>query len=239
MNFRFDWAFAWKVFWICLQYVPLCIVVAAVSVCIGLVLGILLAAARRSRYRVINVMTDIYVHLIRGTPQILLLLIVYLVIKTNFNNLAKYYNWGVNASVISPVLIAVIALSLSASAYLSGTVSTALNSVDDGQRDAALACGMDRVTSFYRIILPQAIPVAMPLIGSQFIIMIRATSLIGYIGVVDIVAAGKIASTISSNILEAYAAETLIYWGLTFLLETVFSFFTNKICWSYKGEMAS
>ena len=186
-----------------------------------------------------NILADIYVHLVRGIPQILLLMIIYLLIKTNFNNLAKYYNWGVNASVISPILIAIIALSLTASAYLSGTVSTALNSVGDGQQDAALACGMDSFTSFYRIILPQAIPVAMPLIGNQFITMIRATSLIGYIGVVDIVAAGKIASTISSNILEAYVAETLIYWGLTFLLETVFSFLTNKIRWSYKGEMAS
>ncbi|MBS5285329.1 MAG: amino acid ABC transporter permease [Clostridiales bacterium] len=239
MNFRFDWAFEWKVFRICLQYVPLCIFVAAVSVCIGLFFGILLAVAKRSKYCVMNILADIYVHLVRGIPQILLLMIIYLVIKTNFNNLAKYYNWGVNASVISPILIAIIALSLTASAYLSGTVSTALNSVGDGQQDAALACGMDSFTSFYRIILPQAIPVAMPLIGNQFITMIRATSLIGYIGVVDIVAAGKIASTISSNILEAYVAETLIYWGLTFLLETVFSFLTNKIRWSYKGEMAS
>ena len=137
--------------------------------------------------------------------------------------LAESFGWSAKASVIPPLFLAILALSLSAAAFLSNTVRSALNAVDKGQREAGLSIGMKPATVFIRIVLPQAVPVALPLVGNQYITMLRATSLIGYVGVMDIVQAGKIKATLASNNLEAYFAEALIYWGMTIILERIFA----------------
>ncbi len=234
VTFQFDWPFAREVFFVCLKRVPVCFLAATAAMFAGLVLGIPLAAARQSgRIRRGNsknrggkklaaLLANAWVHLMRGVPTILLLLILYLSIRNGFNALAARFHWTVKATVIPAFWIAVLALGLSAGAFLSGSFLTALGAVDPGQREAGLSIGMTEGEIFRRIILPQAFPVALPLIGNQYISMLKATSLIGYIGVVDIVQAGKIKATLSSNNMEAYFAEVLIYWGMTLLLEQVF-----------------
>ncbi len=233
VSFQFDWQFAWEVFLICLERVPVCFLAATAAMSAGLVLGIPLAAARqggraqrgkRSRggKKLVAFLANAWVHLMRGVPTILLLLILYLSIRNGFHALAARFHWTVKATVIPAFWIAVLALGLSAGAFLSGSFLTALGAVDPGQREAGLSIGMSEGKIFRRIILPQAFPVVLPLIGNQYISMLKATSLIGYIGVVDIVQAGKIKATISSNNMEAYFAEVLIYWGMTLLLEQVF-----------------
>lgn len=233
---KLDWSFLLEVLLICTRRVPVCFLTALGAMTLGLLIGILCAAGLSGRHRPARMLIRAYTFLIRGVPQILLLLILYLLLKNAFNSLAQFLGWDCNASVIPPVGIAVIALSLSAGAFLCGSMTTALNSVDTGQMEAGVSLGMASGTVFKRIILPQTIPVALPLIGNQFITMFRATSLIGYIGVIDIVQAGKIAATINSKNMEAYLAETIIYWSLTILLERVFAWITEKIQWTAGGS---
>lgn len=228
VTFQFDWAFARDVFWVCLRQVPVCFFAATAAMLIGMAIGIPLAAARNKKQKVCSALANAYVHLIRGIPTILLLLIFYLSIKNGFNALAKAYHWSVKATVIPALGIAILALGISAAAFLSGSFLTAFKAVDPGQREAGLSIGMTEGEIFRRIVLPQAFPVALPLIGNQYISMLKATSLIGYIGVVDIVQAGKIKATLSSNNLEAYLAEVVIYWGMTVLLERIFAVFSKR-----------
>lgn len=229
---KLDWSFFLEVLLICLQRVPVCLLAAAAAMAFGLLIGVLCAVGSAGGHRPVKALIRIYIFLIRGLPQILLLLILYLVIKNAFNAAAEAFHLGCNASVIPPLWIAVLALSLSAGAFLSGSMKTALNSVDKGQHEAGVSLGMPPGKVFQRIVLPQAIPVALPLIANQFITLFRATSLIGYIGVIDIVQAGKIAATMNSKNMEAYLAETVIYWSLTLLLERVFALITQKIHWT-------
>lgn len=240
VTFQFAWAFAWEVFLVCLKRVPVCFFAATAAMLTGLVFGIPLAAARQGgrtgkkgmpgwhRKQCFALLANAYVHLIRGVPTILLLLILYLSIRNGFNALAAKFQWQVKATVIPALGIAVLALGLSTAAFLSGSFLTALRAVSPGQREAGLSIGMTEGEIFRRIILPQAFPVALPLIGNQYISMLRATSLIGYIGVVDIVQAGKIKATLSSNNMEAYLAEVLIYWGMTVLLERLFGWLSGR-----------
>lgn len=207
----------------CLRYVPVCFFAATVSILIGLIFGILLAILRSSKIKPLARLGDAYVMIVRGIPSILLLLLVYYFVRNGFKALVESVGGTFNASVIPPLSLAILALSLSAAAFLSNTVRSALNSVDKGQREAGLSIGMKPAVVFTRIVLPQAVPVALPLIGNQYISMLRATSLIGYVGVMDIVQAGKIKATLASNNLEAYFAEALIYWGMTIILERIFA----------------
>ncbi len=240
VTFQFDTAFAWEVFLVCIRRVPVCFFAATAAMLTGLLIGIFLATARQGgksankgmsgwrRKRCLSILANAYVHLMRGVPTILLLLILYLGIRNGFHALTLKLGWSVKATVIPALGIAILALGLSAAAFLSGSFLTALSAVSPGQREAGLSIGMTEGEIFWRIILPQAFPVALPLIGNQYISMLRATSLIGYIGVVDIVQAGKIKATLSSNNMEAYLAEVLIYWGMTVLLEKLFHWLSKK-----------
>lgn len=229
MGYTFDASAMVEILKECLRYVPVCFFSATVSILIGLLLGILLAVLRGSKNKPLAWLGDAYVMIIRGVPSILMLLLVYYFVRNGFKALAETMNWSAKASVIPPLAIAILALSLSAAAFLSNTVRSALNSVDRGQREAGLSVGMKPSTVFIRIVLPQAVPVALPLIGSQYISMLRATSLIGYVGVMDIVQAGKIKATLASNNLEAYIAEAVIYWSMTILLERIFAYITKAV----------
>lgn len=229
MGYTFDISAMIDILKECLHYIPVCFFTATVSILIGLVLGILLAVVRGSKNKPLAYLGDAYVMIIRGVPSILMLLLVYYFVRNGFKALAENFGWSAKASVIPPLAIAILALSLSAAAFLSNTVRSALNSVDKGQREAGLSIGMKPATVFVRIVLPQAIPVALPLIGNQYITMLRATSLIGYVGVMDIVQAGKIKATLASNNLEAYLAEAIIYWGMTILLERIFAWITKTV----------
>jgi ABC-type amino acid transport system permease subunit len=223
MGYIFDGAAMLEILQVCLQYVPVCFFAATLSLLIGLVLGILLAVQRSCKIKPIALLGDGYVMVVRGIPSILLLLLVYYFVRNGYKALAESFGWSSNASVIPPLGLAILALSLSSAAFLSNTVRSALNAVDRGQREAGLSIGMKPATVFVRIVLPQAVPVALPLLGNQYITMLRATSLIGYVGVMDIVQAGKIKATLASNNLEAYVAEALIYWGMTIILERIFA----------------
>ncbi|MCI5649553.1 MAG: amino acid ABC transporter permease [Fusicatenibacter sp.] len=219
------------IFQACLTYVPVCFFTATASIVIGLAFGILLTLLRDSKVRVLKALGNAYVLIVRGIPSILLLLLVYYFVRGGFSVLADRLGWEENASAVPPLFLAILALSLSSAAFLSNTVKSALNSVDKGQKEAGLSLGIKPGTVFWRYILPQAVPVALPMLGNQYITMLRATSLIGYVGVMDIVQAGRIKATLYSNNLEAYFAEAIIYWGLTILLERLFDWFNRRNVW--------
>ena len=186
---------------------------------------------RDSKWRILKALGNGYVLVVRGIPSILLLLLVFYFVRGGFTALAERFSWEANSSVIPPLFLAILALSASSAAFLSNTVKSALSSVDRGQKEAGLSLGMKPSTVFLRYVLPQAVPAALPMLGNQYITMLRATSLIGYVGVMDIVQAGKIKATLYSNNLEAYFAEAIIYWGLTILLERLFHWINKRNAW--------
>lgn len=221
-GYNFNLSALADIFKTCLSYVPVCIFTAAAALLVGVAAGILLALIRSSKLGVVRLIGNAYVLVMRSVPSILLLLLIYYFVR---------YGLASISDSVPPITIAVLALSLSSAAFMSNTVRSALSSVEAGQREAGLSLGMKPRTVFVRYVLPQAIPVALPMLGSQFISMLRATSLISYVGVMDIVMAGKIKGTLYSNNLEAYFAEAIIYWLLTILLERIFAAIHKRNRW--------
>jgi ABC-type amino acid transport system, permease component len=217
--YNYDYGLMLKLFGICLKYIPITLFIAFMTLITGLIFGTLLAMARMSKSKPLSMISRIYILLMRGIPSVLFLLITYNLLIRGFDALSREYHWSVNSSIIPKPLIAIVALSFNASAVLAETIRTAFLSVHPGQYEAAYSVGMTKRTALWRIILPQTLPVAIPIIGSNFIIFIKATALVNMLGIIDILNSVIIHVSASYKYLEAYITAALIYWLITIIIE--------------------
>lgn len=126
---------------------------------------------------------------------------------------------------VSSFQAAFIVLSLASSAYMAESIRASLYSVDKGQMEAAKSIGMTHMQSMTRIILPQAIKVAVPTLFSSFINIVKDTSLVFAIGVKEMMATAQLEGSSGYRYLEAYICVLLIYWAVT----SVLGFFQKQI----------
>ncbi|WP_229407868.1 amino acid ABC transporter permease [Massilia puerhi] len=134
------------------------------SFTLGCVLGLVIALARISSLRVLRWLAFAYVSIFRGTPLLIQLLLI-------------YFGLPVYGIVIDPLSASLLALTLFAAAYLSENFRSGISAVDRGQWEAAWSMGMPYVTVLRRIILPQALRVAVPPMGSRLVALMKDTSL--------------------------------------------------------------
>lgn len=143
--------------------------ITAASIAVGFIIGVVIAFGRLSRYKVINAPCYVYITVIRGTPILLQLFIVY---------------YGlVNIIRLDAFPAAAIAFGVHNGAYIAEILRGAIKSIDAGQMEAALSIGMTRFKAMRRIILPQAFKRAVPPLGNQFIIATKDSSLASTIAV--------------------------------------------------------
>ncbi len=164
---------------------------AAVSMLIGIVLGLLLAVARMSSNNLLRLLSGLYIWVFRGTP-----LLVQLVFWYNLSMLFPVISLGIpfgpdlvswNANdLITPLTAAIAGLSLNEAAYMAEIIRGGLLSVDPGQDETAKAFGMTRARALRRIVIPQAMRSIVPPTGNQLISMIKATSLVSVIAMGDL-----------------------------------------------------
>lgn len=170
----------------------------------GVVLAYLLVLLRHKNIRALNALLSAYESLVAGIPAVVILMVLYYII---------FGKTGIPA-----VAVAVIGFALIFGARAYGTIWNAASAVDGGQREAALALGYTEDMSFKKIVLPQAKRLYVPVLQSQFISLLKETSIAGYIAVVDLTRAGDL---IRSRTMEAFfplVAIALIYFALTRLL---------------------
>ncbi|GAA0195985.1 amino acid ABC transporter permease [Glutamicibacter creatinolyticus] len=165
----------------------------AISMVIGIVLGVLLAVMRLSSNVVVKSAAGFYVYFFRGTPVLVQLLFwfnlaaLYPVITLGLPGVALDAN-----ALISPMAAAILGLGLNQGAYMSEIVRAGIISVDSGQAEAAEALGISRLKAMWRIILPQAMKVIIPPTGNETIGMLKTTSLVSVISVPDILYSSQI-----------------------------------------------
>ncbi len=180
---------------------------------IGILLGMMLAFFKfqKTKNEVVNMIKDIiideYVDIMRGTPMVLQLLILSVVIVI-FNNY-----W-----------IAVIALGLNSAAYVEETVRSGIESIDKGQMEAARATGMPYRMAMNEIIMPQAVKNILPALVNEFITLFKETSVVGYISVMDV--------TMNSKSLQAayYSVKPILFTGIIYYISVkLFSFIGKRL----------
>lgn len=195
------------------------IIMALFAVIIGILLGLVIALIRNNydnnkKLPILNQIAKLYVTIIRGTPVLLQLMIIYYIIFATVD--------------INIVLVGVIAFGLNSSAYVSEIIRAGISSIDKGQMDGGRALGLTYKETMRMIILPQAIKNVMPALGNEFITLLKETSVAGYIGIIELTKAGDIISSRTYNYFFPLIITAIIYLIMTLGLSKIISKFEKR-----------
>lgn len=195
------------------------IIMALFAVIIGILLGLVIALIRNNydnnkKLPILNQIAKLYVTIIRGTPVLLQLMIIYYIIFAPVD--------------INIILVGVIAFGLNSSAYVSEIIRAGISSIDKGQMDGGRALGLTYKETMRMIILPQAIKNVMPALGNEFITLLKETSVAGYIGIIELTKAGDIISSRTYNYFFPLIITAIIYLIMTLGLSKIISKFEKR-----------
>ena len=212
-----------------LKYLPITMELAIASTFFGMLLGLLIAIIKIKKVRVLDKVATFYVSLVRGTPILVQLYIAYFGVPMVLKYINQQTGSDLKVAAIPGFVYAVLALGFNQSAFDAEVFRAALLSVDKGQHEAAAAIGMTGWQSLRRIIIPEALSVAMPSLGNSFINAIKGTSLAFTCAVVEMTAEGKILSGRNYRYFEVYVSLAIIYWAITIIIEKVIKLIEKKI----------
>ena len=182
------------------------ILISLITVFCGFLLGCVIALLRLSKNRILNGFAKLYITVLRGTPLLVQLYIVYY--QLDFIPYPKVNIWGV---ALERALPCVIALSLNSASYVAEVIRSGIQAVDIGQSEAARSIGMTNGQTMLHIVMPQAIKNILPAIGNEFMVMIKETSVIQYLGISDLMYNNGIVVTATYNPLPCYYISAVIY----------------------------
>ncbi|WP_026870958.1 amino acid ABC transporter permease [Inquilinus limosus] len=219
MTSIFDFDYFLSAFPLILPYLPVTLLIAFSAMACGLIMGTGAALVRIYRISLLRQLATLYISFIRGTPLLVQIYLAYYGIPKLLQYLNLQLGTEIDANRVPALVFVVFSLSVNVGAYLSEAIRSALLSIDRGQAEAAYSIGMTPVQAMRRIILPQALAVALPNLGNNFISLIKDTSLAFLIAVVDIMAAAKIIGGRSLRFFELYMAVAVIYWVICILVE--------------------
>ena len=181
-----------------------------IGILIGSVIAIIKVSPKNKATSVLGKICDVYVALFRGTPMVVQLLIGYFVLFPALNIL------------LPGVIIAIIIFGLNSAAYVSEMMRSGIQSVDSGQLEAARALGMPYYMAMMKIVIPQSIKNILPTLGNEFIVLVKDTSIVSFIAVVDLTKAFKSIGDATYEYIVPYLFLALVYLilvlGITLLV---------------------
>ena len=190
------------------------------STIFGVLIGFLVAIVRSTHdktgsLRILNIIAQIYTTVIRGTPTVVQLLIIYYVVFASVN--------------IPKVVVAVIAFSMNSGAYISEIIRSGIMSIDEGQFEAGRSLGFNYARTMHYFILPQAFKNVVPALGNEFITLLKETSISGYIAINDLT---KIGDVIRSRTYDAFmplVTVALVYLLLVFIFARLWGVLEGRL----------
>ena len=220
MEKYFDIEYLWTALPVLLPYLWITLLIAALSVVFGTILGLFLAVAKLSKNKVLRFFANGYTTIIRCTPSIVLLFLVYYGIPAFFENVLF-----VDIQSLHTGVFVVITFTLQFASMMSEVIRSSYEAIDKGQYEAAVSVGLTPFQAYARIIFPQAFVVALPNIGNGLIAVLQEGALAYTIGFIDIVGKANliIANNYGTHTLEIFLALAIIYWVLSFVIEKGFS----------------
>ena len=185
------------------------IVMAFFAVIIGIILGLIVSIIRNDyevnkKHKILNFISKMYVEIIRGTPVILQLMIIYYVIFKSVN--------------INIILIGIIAFGINSGAYVSEIIRSGIKSIDKGQMEAGLSLGLKYKQVMKLIVLPEAFKNILPSLGNEFITLLKETSVGAYIGIIELTKSGDIIASRTYDYFFPLIIVALVYLILTLSL---------------------
>ncbi len=202
------------------------LIVTFFAVIVGVILGFLIAVVRAThdktgKFRVLNFLAKIYLTVIRGTPVVVQLLIIYFVIFASVN--------------IDKIFVAVLAFGLNSAAYVAEIVRSGIMSIDNGQFEAGASLGLNYPRTMIHIILPQAFRNILPALANEFIVLLKETSVAGYIALTDLTKGGDIIRSATYEAFLPLIAVALIYLIMVMILSGLVSKLERRLSKSDRG----
>ena len=219
----FDFAYMLEILPDLLGYLPITLYLTLASMAIAVVIGGIFAVVLVNKVPVLTQIIQVIMSFFRGPPPIVQLLLIYFGLP-QILPIAT----GMSAETAS-----ILTFSLNTAAYLAEVFRAALVSVDEGQVEAAMTVGLTYGQTLRGIVLPQAIRNAIPGTGNTFVGLLKNSSLAFTIGVVELLAQGKLFASNSLRFFEAYFAVALIYWALTILYSLLQNWYEKRLAVPY------
>ena len=196
------------------------LLIAFLAALIGIMLGLILAIIRTTflktnKLKILNLIANVYITIIRGTPVVVQLLIIYFVIFGSFN--------------INKVVVAVIAFGCNSAAYVAEIFRSGIMSIDNGQFEAGRSLGFNYFQTMIYIVMPQAFKNVLPALGNEFIVLLKETSVSGYIALEDLTKAGDIIRSRTYNAFLPLIAVALVYLGLVLIFTRLVNALERKL----------
>lgn len=185
------------------------LLISLFSVLLGLVIGILMALMRLSKSKILRAVSGIYIDIIRGTPTMVQLLIIYFVIFANVH--------------IDKWVVGFIAFGINSGAYVAEIVRGGILSVNIGQTEAGRSLGMTHKQTMASIVMPQAMKNILPALGNEFVVLIKETAVIGMIANIDLVGAARKVQSLTYDYLIPLLSIAVIYYVVIKIISTLLS----------------
>lgn len=196
------------------------IVMAFFAVIIGIILGLIVSIIRNDyevnkKHKILNFISKMYVEIIRGTPVILQLMIIYYVIFKSVN--------------INIILVGIIAFGINSGAYVSEIIRSGIKSIDKGQMEAGLSLGLKYKQVMKLIVLLEAFKNILPSLGNEFITLLKETSVGAYIGIIELTKSGDIIASRTYDYFFPLIIVALVYLILTLSLSKMVNVMERRL----------
>lgn len=192
--------------------------ITVIALFFSLLLGLLLAIIAYYKIKILYPIVRIYTSVMRGTPVVAQLYFFYFGIAV-FSETVRN---------MTPIYAVSFVMTMNFAAFMSESMRGGLLSVDEGQKEAAYSLGMSGIQMTTRILIPQAVRVALPPLFNDIINLIKMSSLSFMLGVADVMGAAKIEGARTFRYFEIYAAVMLIYWCIIFIFECLHKYIGNR-----------
>lgn len=189
--------------------------ISLLAVAIGIAIGLVVAFCNLSKNKFFNFIGKIYTDVIRGTPSVTQLMIIYFVIFATVD----WEKW----------IIAAIAFGINSGAYVSEIIRAGILSIDKGQTEAGRSLGLNALQTMSYIVIPQAVKNIFPALCNEFIVLIKETAIVGYIGLVDIQKAGDLIKSATFEAFMPLIATAIIYFVLIKILTVIMSYIEKAL----------
>ncbi|ADD01812.1 polar amino acid ABC transporter, inner membrane subunit [Thermoanaerobacter mathranii subsp. mathranii str. A3] len=186
------------------------------AVTIGVILGLIVALIKMSSIKPISFVGASYVEIIRGTPLLVQLLLIY-------NGLMQF---GID---IPAFIAGVSALAINSAAYVAEIIRAGIQAVDPGQNEAARSLGMTHTMAMRYVIIPQAIKNILPALGNEFIVMLKESAIVSVIGFADLTRQADIIQSVTYKYFEPYIIIAAIYFIMTFIFSRLLGIFERRL----------
>lgn len=202
-----------------LQGLKITLLISFFAIILGIIIGVLVAVfkvtATNYKMKWLSSICNVYINIIRGTPLMVQLLIIYNLIFTSRNS--------------NEIIIGSVCFGINSGAYVAEIIRAGIESIDKGQMEAGRSLGMNYIQTMVKIILPQAIRNILPALGNEFIVLIKETSVASVIAVTDLTKAAQYIGSRTWDILPPLIIAALFYLVIVMGLTKLMSVFERRL----------